>query len=136
MPTQNLTLGYVILTVQDVAVSLAFYARAFGLPQRFFHDDGGKAYGELETGATRLAFISLTLANANLSPGSVPAARENPPQAVEIALVAADVQGAYAHALSAGALAVLTPTVKPWGQTIAYVRDLDGHLIELCSPRP
>jgi hypothetical protein len=26
------------------------------------------------------------------------------------------------------------PTVKPWGQTVSYVRDLDGFLVEICSP--
>lgn len=43
-------LGYVILYVRDVPASLAFYENAFGLTRRFFHDDEGKAYGELETG--------------------------------------------------------------------------------------
>jgi len=38
------SLGYVILYVNDVAASLAFYEKAFGLPRRFFHDDNGKAY--------------------------------------------------------------------------------------------
>jgi lactoylglutathione lyase len=28
----------------------------------------------------------------------------------------------------------MAPTKKPWGQTVAYVRDLDGHLVELCTP--
>jgi catechol 2,3-dioxygenase-like lactoylglutathione lyase family enzyme len=50
---------YVLLYVNDVAASLAFYEKAFGLARRFFHDDNGKAYGELETGATRLAFDPL-----------------------------------------------------------------------------
>jgi hypothetical protein len=26
------------------------------------------------------------------------------------------------------------PKIKPWGQVVAYVRDLDGFLIEVCSP--
>ena len=55
-----LTLGYVILYVQDVAASLTFYEKAFGLARRFFHNDQGKAYGELDTGDTRLSFVSLT----------------------------------------------------------------------------
>jgi lactoylglutathione lyase len=58
MTTAPVSLGYVILFVKDVAASLAFYEKAFGLTKRFFHDDNGKAYGELETGATRLAFVS------------------------------------------------------------------------------
>ena len=26
------------------------------------------------------------------------------------------------------------PVEKPWGQTVAYVRAIEGSLIELCSP--
>jgi lactoylglutathione lyase len=130
----SLTLGYVILYVQDVAASLAFYEQAFGLARRFFHDDNGKAYGELDTGATRLSFVSLALANDSLQPKPVPASRANPPQAIEIAFVTPEVKSAYEHALATGALAVLPPLTKPWGQVVAYVRDPDGHLVELCSP--
>ena len=63
------SLGYVILYVNDVAASLAFYEKAFGLARRFFHDDNGKAYGELETGATRLAFASVAVANDVIAAG-------------------------------------------------------------------
>lgn len=134
--TPALTLGYVILYVQDVAASLAFYEKAFGLARRFFHNDQGKAYGELDTGATRLSFVSLMLARESLNPAPVPAARTAPPQAVEIALVTPEVKAAYELAVAAGALAVLPPVAKPWGQIVAYVRDPDGHLVELCSPLP
>jgi len=47
-------LGYTILYVPDVAASLAFFERAFGLKRRFLHETG--TYGELDTGATTLAF--------------------------------------------------------------------------------
>jgi lactoylglutathione lyase len=62
------SLGYVILYVNDVAASLAFYEKAFGLARRFFQDDNGKAYGELETCATRLAFASVALEIALTTP--------------------------------------------------------------------
>ena len=68
MSTPSISLGYVILYVKDVSASLAFYEVAFGLSRRFFHEDNGKAYGELETGATRLAFASLELASDHLKP--------------------------------------------------------------------
>jgi lactoylglutathione lyase len=55
------------------------------------------------------------------------------PFGVEIALVVEDVPAAYARATAAGAAAVLEPVVKPWGQTVAYVRDGDGALVELCT---
>ena len=41
---------------------------------------------------------------------------------------------AFARAVAAGATPLKEPVTKPWGQTVAYVRDLDGFLVELCSP--
>jgi lactoylglutathione lyase len=128
------SLGYVILCVKDVSTSLDFYERAFGLKRRFFNDDQGKAYGELETGSACLAFASLEMAKANLGHDVVPASPSKAPQAVEIALVTADVHGLFAQAVKAGATSACEPAVKPWGQTVAYVRDTDGHLVELCTP--
>src|SRR3954452_24165024 len=103
------SLGYVILYVRDVAASLSFYEQAFGLPRRFFHDDNGKAYGELETGAARLAFASLELAQEHLKQEVTAASPAKPPPGFEIALVTANVPELYAQAIKAGA----TPTTEP-----------------------
>src|SRR4029078_10044571 len=62
MSNPSVKLGYAIFFVKDVYASLAFYEQAFGLSRRFFSDDHGKAYGELETGAACLAFASLEMA--------------------------------------------------------------------------
>ena len=45
-----------------------------------------------------------------------------------------DVATAWERALAAGATAVAEPGVKPWGQTVAYVRDPFGVLVEICTP--
>ena len=66
MSAPSVSLGYVGLYVKDVAATLAFYEEAFGLSRRFFNDDHGKAYGELETGAARLAFYSVELAKTQV----------------------------------------------------------------------
>jgi uncharacterized glyoxalase superfamily protein PhnB len=42
----------------------------------------------------------------------------------------------HARALAAGAANVSDPATKPWGQTVAYVRDQTGFLVELCTPMP
>lgn len=136
MTTPIASLGYVIFYVRDVGTTLEFYERAFGLARRFFHDDQGMAYGELETGATRLAFASLKLGEANFGQALTAASRDATPLAAEIAFVADDVSGLYERAVQHGALAFAAPTRKPWGQTVAYVRDVDGHLIEICTPLP
>ena len=130
------SLGYALLYVNDVAASVAFYEKAFGLARRFFHDDNGKAYGELETGATRLAFVSLVLAKDHLKQEIVAAAPDKPPLGVEIALTTPDVPALFKRAVSAGATAISQPATKPWGQTIAYVRDNSGFLVEVCTPMP
>jgi uncharacterized glyoxalase superfamily protein PhnB len=130
------SLGYVLLYVNDVAASLAFYEKAFGLARRFFHDDNGKAYGELETGATRLAFVSLALAQEHLKQEIVAARPDKPPLGVEIALTTPDVPALFKRAVTAGANPVSEPATKPWGQTVAYLRDNSGFLVEICTPMP
>ena len=130
------SLGYVILYVNDVAASLAFYEKAFGLTRRFFHDDNGNAYGELETGATRLAFASIALANEHLNQPVVATAPDKAPLGVEIALTTPDVPALFQHAVKTGATAMSEPATRPWGQTVAYVRNNSGFLVELCTPMP
>ena len=135
MNTPSISLGYVILYVKDVSASLAFYEEAFGLSRRFFNDDHGKAYGELDTGTARLAFYSFELAKTQFKE-FVAAAPDQAPLGFEIALVTPEVPALYARALKAGATAVSEPATKPWGQTVACLRDRDGHLVELCTPLP
>jgi len=124
-------LGYTIVYVSDVAASLDFCERAFGMKRRFLHESGG--YGELETGATTLAFAKHAVARKNLGCDYVAADLSAPPLGMEVGLVTGEVPAAYERALSAGAKAVTVQTTKPWGQTVAYVRCPDGLLVELCT---
>ena len=124
--------AYTILYVRDVAKSLTFYESAFGLARRFLHESG--TYGELETGATTLSFAAVELAQSNLPGGFQPADLTRQPAASEVGFTTADVSAAYEKAIGAGATALAPPKTKPWGQVVAYVRDLDGHLVELCTP--
>ena len=52
----------------------------------------------------------------------------------EIALCTPDVAAALERALAAGATPMRPLEVMPWGQTIAYVADINGFLVELCTP--
>ncbi len=123
-------LGYVIIYVADVRETVQFYERAFALSCRFATDSG--EYAELETGATALAFALETFTPSS---GSFVLNRPSEKAAgAEIGLVTADVPEAFERAIGAGAVSVLAPTTKPWGQTVAYVRDNNGFLVELCSP--
>ncbi|MBZ4420793.1 VOC family protein [Myxococcus sp. RHSTA-1-4] len=124
-------LGYVILYVQDVPATVDFYEKAFGLQRRFLHESN--TYAEMETGATALAFAVEGLAKENGLTVRPNRAKEDA-AAVEVALVTPEVQAAFERAVKAGARPVQPPRQKPWGQTVAYVRDLDGVLVELCTP--
>jgi lactoylglutathione lyase len=123
--------SYVILYVRHVAEAIAFYEQVFGWQRRFIDDTG--TYGELDTGETTLAFAANELAASNLALGFQENNRANLPAGMEIGFVVEDVEKAFAHAVEMGAIAYAEPKVKPWGQTVAYVRDLDGVLVELCS---
>lgn len=125
-------LGYTIVYVPDVAASLTFFENAFGLKRKFLHDSG--TYGELDTGATTLSFAAHELGDMNFSGGHVHADTSLQPLGFEIALVTEHVPAAHAQAIHAGATELAPPQVKPWGQTVSYVRCPNGVLVELCSP--
>ncbi len=36
--------------------------------------------------------------------------------------------------VDAGAIKVVKPAQKPWGQIVSYVRDNRGFLVEICNP--
>ena len=122
-------LGYTILYVPDVPATLRFYEAAFGLKTRFLHEGGD--YGELDTGSTTLAFSAHRLMQQL---GKNPQAANAHAPCFEIALCTPDVPAALAQAVAAGATPMRPVEVMPWGQTIAYVADLNGFLVELCTP--
>jgi lactoylglutathione lyase len=127
-------LGYTIVYVPDVASSLQFFQRAFGIAQKFLHEGGD--YGELDTGATTLAFASHALGAMHFPVGHVRASESAQPLGMEVALVTDDVHAAHAAALTHGAAELVAPARQPWGQVVSYVRAPDGTLIELCTPVP
>ncbi|MEA2219809.1 MAG: lactoylglutathione lyase [Solirubrobacteraceae bacterium] len=126
----ELTLGWVVVYVDDPRAAAAFYERAFGMTLEFAFD----TYAQLDTGSTKLGFAAYTLGEANVEGGVRHAALDGRPPNVELALVHEDVDGAFAHALQAGCTALAAPQDKPHGQRVAYVRDPFGTLVELATP--
>ncbi len=118
---------YIILIVDDLDRALRFYTDVLGL--RLGHRSG--AYAQLETGTTRLGFYTRE-AMANTLGLSLQAPAQNTP-GFEIGFKVPDVDAAFAELLAGGASPVTPPTNRPWGQRTAYVRDPDGHLIELAQ---
>jgi len=115
--------------VPDVPATLKFYKAAFGLTTRFLHQSGD--YGELETSSTALAFSAHCLIR-QLGKSRQAASPKAP--CYEIALCTPDVAGALERAVAVGATPIRPLEVMPGGQTIAYVADINGFLVELCTP--
>lgn len=122
--------SHVIFYVQDVAKTIAFYEKAFGI-QRAFIDPTGH-YGQMDANGATLGFASHELAKQNLAKSFHPISPKELP-GCEISFTTKDVHKSLNHAVKAGAELIASPDAKPWGQTIAYVRDFNGILIEIAS---
>ncbi len=121
--------SYVILYVNDLPKVIAFYEKAFGFKTRFIAEEN--IYAELETKDTTLAFATHKQARSNLPYDYDKISLKKPPQSFEIAFSVEDIEKTLKEAINAGAIKVSDPVKKPWGQTICYVRDPEGFLIEL-----
>ena len=120
-------LDYVILIVDDLDRTLDFYTTVLGL--RLGHRSG--EYAQLETGTTRLGFYTR---NAMTQAVGFPLTKPAPDAAgFEIGFKVADVDAAYNELIEKGASEATPPITRAWGQRTAYVRDPDGHLIELAQ---
>ena len=124
--------GYTIIYVSSVEETMEFYKKAFGFNVKFIHES--KAYGELETGETTLAFASHEMGNMNLGGNYAKSNINDKPFGIELAFVTEDVSAAFVKAVASGAVSLKKPEEKPWGQVVGYVRAVDGSIIELCSP--
>ena len=117
------------LFVKDVPQAVAFYEQAFGMKKRFMHESG--QFAEMESGEAVLHFAASEPVRANLAPGFQENSLSNLPPGIELCFETDDVMTAFSTAVEAGAIVYEQPKTKPWGQTVAYVRDLDGVLIEI-----
>jgi lactoylglutathione lyase len=124
--------GYTILYVKDVDAAMRFYELAFEFQRKFIAP--GNEYGELLTGETTLSFAQHKIAASNLKNGFTESSLAAKPFGIEIGFTTDDVAAVYDNALKAGATPEAAPAFKPHGQTVAYVRDLDGFLVEICTP--
>lgn len=123
-------LGYNLLYVNDVSITMDFYEKAFGLIKGFLHPEGD--YGEMITGETKLGFVSHKLAGSHGFSYRKQTTSELP--SFEIGFVTENVEASFSKALENGAISIKSPEVKPWGQVVSYVQDNNGFLIEICSP--
>jgi catechol 2,3-dioxygenase-like lactoylglutathione lyase family enzyme len=120
-------LDYVVLIVEDLDRALQFYTEVLGL--RLGHRSGD--YAQLATGATRVGLYKRDAMSKTLGMQLKKPAQDAP--GFEIGFKVSDVDAAFSELVGRGASPAMPPTTRPWGQRTAYVRDPDGHLIELAQ---
>jgi lactoylglutathione lyase len=111
--------------VDDLDASLAFYTGTLGLA--LGHRSG--PYAQLDTGSCRLALYERSAMAETLG---VPSADV---PGFEIGFKVDDVDAMFDEFVAGGARPAVAPTDRPWGQRTAYLRDPDGHLVELAEDR-
>ncbi len=127
--------GYTIIYVEDVLSTVAFYEKAFGFERGMVVEEEGIVYyAELKSGETTIAFASYEMGKMNFDDKYQRITREGNPVGIELVFVDEDVINATAHAVKNGAQLIAEPSEKEWGQTVSYVRAIEGTLIEICSP--
>lgn len=128
----ELKYSYTILYVKNVKDTIEFYEKAFGFKQKILTPE--QDYGEVTTGETALAFTRMDLAKSNLKNGFIESHLDSLPFGIEIGFATEDVEGCIKKAVEAGAKLEEDIKTKPWGQKVAYLRDINGFLIEVCTP--
>lgn len=124
--------GYTIFYVNNVEETIQFYEKAFGFTRKFITPE--KDYGELVTGETTLAFGAIELGDSNFKKGFTKIEPSEKPIGMEMAFVTENIDEDFQKAIEAGAIEFEKIIEKPWGQKVGYLRDLNGILIEICTP--
>jgi lactoylglutathione lyase len=123
-------LGHTTIYVNNVEKTVDFYQKAFGLKLQYLHED--KQYAQMLADDRVLAFHS-DKSVQNLGLDFRKNAKEEKPAGFEISLATSNVESVLKKALEEGAVLVLKPMQRPWGQTVSYVTDINGVLVEVCS---
>jgi lactoylglutathione lyase len=118
---------YVVLVVEDLDRALRFYCDLLGLP--LGHRSG--SFAQLATGATRVALYERPAMAVTLGRELEPPSTDAP--GFELGFKVEDCDAAYGELVAGGATGAVPPTDRAWGQRTAYLRDPDGHLVELAQ---
>ncbi|MGE6632048.1 VOC family protein [Bacillus sp. NPDC077027] len=118
---------YTILYVTDVERSIHFYQDLLGFPVKLRVE----SYVEFDTGEVTLAINSRE--DVKEAIGLPVPDTQTASQTFEVGFVTDDVHGTIASLKQKGVPILKEPVKKPWGQTVAYVTDPDGHFIEICD---
>lgn len=114
----------VCLLVEDLAKSREFYETKLGL--KLNSQDGG--FVDYKLGESPLALFEKKTATAMF-----PAQFMSPAGGAVIALQVDNVEQTCLELRSKGVEIFEGPKTTSWGQTVAYLHDPDGHIIELTN---
>ncbi len=124
--------AYTILYVKDIPRTIEFYNKAFGFEQKFLTPEND--YGEIISGNTTIAFANIELGNSNFKKGFLESNLNEKPFGIELAFTTSEVEKVMESAIKNGAVLLEETVTKPWGQQVGYLRDLNGFIIEICTP--
>ncbi|NAS32471.1 VOC family protein [Flavobacteriaceae bacterium R38] len=124
--------SYTILYVKNVPRTMEFYKKAFGFQQKLLTPEND--YGEILSGSTTIAFAGFELGNSNFKKGFTESKLNDKPFGIELAFTTSEVEKMMKNAIKNGAVLLEKTVTKPWGQEVGYLRDLNGFIIEICTP--
>jgi uncharacterized glyoxalase superfamily protein PhnB len=129
-PDMKTRFSHTVIHVGNVVQSVEWYENVFGLGRKYLAPDG--SYAEMDTGDVILSLCSYQLARKTYPTfTATPCWRS--PAAVHLCFTTDDVTLLYKYALSQGAVPIQGPTIKPWGQEEAWIRDLNGVPVAILS---
>lgn len=125
---QDVKLALVILAVEDVARSTAFYRAILGWEQPV----DTPVYVELASpNGMRLGLYDRRSFGTNI--GAAPAAIVAPVATTELYLYADDLDVVLTRASDAGAKTLSPASERQWGDRVGYVADPDGYVVAFAA---
>lgn len=121
-------IGAVILFVQDLHRSRAFYHDVLGFDVQFEDDDS------VGFDIKSMAFIVLQVDRARVQLQNEPATTPRAGASAFLTSFTDDVDVLHADLAGRGIEFFQPPTDQPWGMRTAYFKDPDGHVWELAQP--
>jgi len=128
----DIKFAYTILYVENVPKTMEFYKTVLGFEQKILTPEND--YGELRSGATTIAFANHELGHSNFKEGFAESNIANKPFGIELAFTTDKVEETMERAIQNGAVLLADAVTKPWGQKVGYLKDLNGFILEICTP--
>ena len=125
-------LDYLVFYVESIQPLLTFYQAAFGFETKMLHESGD--YAELVAGeGFTLGFCTHDLAKTLFDASYQPLSSARPSPGLQISILVEDVASAYHHAIACGAQGLSPPKNMPWQFEVAFLKDPQGLIVEVCK---